>query len=224
MKSRIALVLLAIFLLVVFNLAYFSIWEHMSASRWICWGAIHVAFALFVAAAHSTRSTEDGLIHSYPKMAVSFSLFLIMAIAGIVLTIWNPGSWKVPVVILAILAFGDLFTYISLMSAEEATAAAEQRDGRQKFFVRACAERLAEARSAQSDPALRKQIEKACDAIRGAQVATVPAVAGIEAEIHELVSKLCGAAEAGSAETVATTASEIVAAVRKRDMEIRLAR
>ena len=224
MKSKIALALLFAFVLAAFNLVYFSVWEHMSTTRWICWGTIHAAFALIVAAAHSTKAAGDGLVHSYPKMAVACSLFLITVVAGIVLTIWNPESWKVPVVVLSILGFGDLFTYISLMSAEEATAADERCDARRKRFVQVCAERLAEARTAQSDPALLKQIEKAFDAIRGAQIATVPAVAAIETEIVSLVSELCEAAQAGSAEIVSTTASKVVAAVRKRDMEIRLAR
>ena len=224
MKSKLALILLGIFTLLVFNLFFFSIWENMSTTRWICWGAIHAAFALFIAAAHSTKATDDGLIHSYPKMGVAFGLFVIMTISGIVLTIWNPESWKVPVVILAVLAFGGLFTYISMMSAEEATTANVTRDAQRKFFIQSCAERLEEARQLQTDIALRKHIEKAYDAIRGAQVTTVPAVARIETSIEALISKLCGAAETGAAADVAAAASEIVAAVRKRDMEIRLSR
>ena len=224
MKFKGSLILLAAFPLLLFNVVYFSIWGNMSASRWICWGAIHLAFALFVAAAHSIKAMgDDGPIHAYPKMASAYSLLSITVIAGIILTIWNPKTWQIPAVILAILAFMDLFTYIALMSAEEATIKSEKRDARHKFFIQSCAERLEEARKSQADIALRKQIEKACDAIRGAQVTSVPAVAEIEARIESLVSKLCGEAEAGSSKA-ASTASEIVAAVRKRDMEIRLSR
>lgn len=224
MKSKIALGLLAALVLVVFNLVFFSIWKNITASRWICWGVIHAAGVLFVLAAHSTKMSNDGLVHSYPKMAVSFGLFVTMTVVGLLITLWNPESWKIPAVILTIFAFVDLFTYVSLMAAEEKTIADVKRDARDRFFVQSCAERLSDARSAQTDPAVRKQIEKAYDAIRGAQVSTVPAVAKIEDRIEELVSELCGASETGNAVAVASSVSEIVSAVRKRDMEIRLSR
>lgn len=224
MKSKVALGLLAALVLVIFNLVFFSIWENMTASRWICWGVIHAAGILFAAAAHSTKMSDDGLVHAYPKMATAFGLFLTMTIVGILVTIWNPSSWKVPVVILSIFAFADLFIYTSLMAAEEKTIADDRRDARHKFFIQSCAERIAEARMSISDAALRRNVEKAYDAIRNAQVTSIPAVAEIEERIESLVAKLCGEAETGAATEVAATVSEIIAAVRKRDMEIRLSR
>lgn len=222
MKSKFALVLLAALTVAVFNLVYFFIFENMSATRWICWGTIHVSFALFVAAAHSAKSMEDGLVHAYPKLWTAFCLLETMVTVGVLLSIWNPESWKAPAVILAILCFADLFTYIALTSAEEATEASVKRDSSQKFFIQSCAERLGEARKSQTDLALRKQVEKAYDAIRGAQVSTVPAASEIEADIVALVSKLCSASASGSVAEVSSIATEIVATVRRRDMAIRL--
>ena len=222
MKSKIALGLLAAFVLVLFNILFFSIWENMSTSRWICWGAIHVAGFLFAAAAHSTKMSGDGLIHAYPKMAVSFGMFITMAILGILITIWNPTSWKVPVVLLSLFAFGDIIAYISLMSAEEKTLADGKRDARDRFFIQSCAEQLNEIRLAQTDASIKKQVEKAYDAVRGAQVTTIPEVADIEDKIESLVAKMSGECEAGDTAAVAATASAIVSAVKKRDMEIRM--
>ena len=224
MKYKIALKLLGGLTVVVFNLVYFFVWDNMSATRWICWGAIHASFVLFVTAAYSAKLTNGGLIHAYPRMWVAFSLLEVVAIAGLIMSAWNPESWKVPVIILALLGFLYLFTYISLIPAEKATESCVLRDSKQKFFILSCTERLEETRRAQADLVLRKQIEKACDAIHCAQVNTVPAVAEIESRITSLVSELCNAAKGGSANEVAEKASEIVAAVRKRDMAIRQSR
>ena len=51
---------------------------------------------------------------------------------------------------------------------------------------------------------------------------TVPAVTDIETRIDALVSKLCNDSEAGNMAAIAATVAEIISAVRKREMEIRL--
>ena len=222
MKLRVALGLLAVLVLAIFNLVFFSVVDNMPVSCWICWGVIHAAGALFVAAARSAKMSGDGLVHAYPKVYVSLSLFATMAVAGMLVGVWNPKSWTMPAAILSLLAFADLFVYVSLGAAEEKTLEDGKQDAADRFFVQSCAERLSAARSAQTNAVARKQIEKAYDAIRGAQVTTVPAVTDIETRIDALVSKLCNDSEAGNMAAIAATVAEIISAVRKREMEIRL--
>ena len=128
MKLKIALSLLAVLVLAAFNLVFFSVVDNMSASHWICWGAVHAAGALFVAAARSAKMSGDGLVHAYPKMFVSLSLFATMAVAGMLVGVWNPASWKIPATSLSLLAFADLFVYVSLGAAEEKTLEDGKRD------------------------------------------------------------------------------------------------
>ena len=224
MKAKIALGCLAAFLLVLFNVVFFSVWEQMSVSRWICWAAIHAAGALFAAAAHSTKMSDDGLVHSYPKMHVAFAVFSTMVLVGGFVSVWNPASWKIPVVLLSLFAAGDLIAYIALMSAEEQTNAGRKADARQRRFLLAGAERLAAARDGLSDPSRKKLLETAYDAVRAARISGVPDAAGHEAAIEALVTRLCEAARNGGGEDLPETVRELVAAVRKRDSDARLSR
>ena len=224
MKSRMALVLLFVFPLVVFNLVYFWLVSKMSASRWVCWSAIHIAAILFGLAAHSATTTEDGLVHAYPKMNVALHFFLVMVGAGIVFTLFNPSSWRVPAVILTILGATDFFVYIALMSAEEASAATDRRQAAEVRSIREVAAPLDIARRDARTPGMRKLLESAWDAVRTAQVRSSPAVATLETRIADLTAQLGRVADVGDESAARDLANQLIRTIRDREAILRSSR
>lgn len=224
MKSRMALVLLFVFPLAVFNLVYFWLVSEMSASRWVCWSAIHIAALLFGLAAHSASSSDDGLVHAYPKMNVALHFFLIMVGAGIMFTLFNPSSWRGPAVILTILGAMDLFVYIALMSAEEASAATARRQSAEVRSIRGVAAPLDIARRDARTPGMRKLLESAWDAVRTAQVRSSPDVAFLETRIADLAEQLARVADMGDESSAQDLANQLIRTVRERQAILRTSR
>ena len=207
-----------------FNILYFNVFDDLSASRWVCWGYIHLTYALVVASVFSVKAVPNGHVYAYPKIAVASIYFIIALIVGAIMMIINCDSPVVPLVVFLIFTGIYLKLYLVLMATESSSITNEKRDKRYVRFVKLNAERLSAIRDNMGSAEGKKIIERAYDAIRGAEVTSVPAVAQIEVDIESQIDRIADLSGSSDMETLRSTVGRFVDLVRRRDAEIRLSK
>lgn len=207
-----------------FNILYFNVFDDLSASRWVCWGYIHLTYALVVASVFSVKAVPNGHVYAYPKIVVASIYFIIALIVGAIMMIINCDSPVAPLVVFLIFTGIYLKLYLVLMATESSSIANEKRDKRYVRFVKLNAERLSAIRDNMGSAEGKKIIERAYDAIRGAEVTSVPAVAQIEVDIESQIDRIADLSGSSDMETLRSTVGRFVDLVRRRDAEIRLSK
>jgi hypothetical protein len=224
MKNKILSVVITLIAPAVFNACYFTIVGTHGKSRWICWGAIHMAYLALCGASYSIPRVKGGNVYGYPKIGVAWTYFVVMLIAGLVFIAINPVSVASPVLVLVIITGGFLAVYAFHMKAEEHSIAGDRAGARHLHFIRDCSEQLAELMRQASGAGRKKQIERVYDAIRNAQGASVTEAAGVETQIMAKIGRLGSACPENDGAGLAAAAEEILSLIRRRDSMIRMAR
>lgn len=206
------------------NAFYFGVFEDFSASRWVCWVYIHLTYALLIAAIYSVKAVQNGNVYAYPKIMTATVYYFAALIFGVIMMIINFTSVVVPIIVFALFTGVYFKVYLTLMATEAASIANENRDHAHLHFIKLCSERVMAIKDSARDPGMRKAIEKAYDAIRGASVTSIPVVVPLEEKIEHQIDLLESAVDSAGAEEVDVCVRDLIANIRKRDAEIRLAR
>lgn len=221
--SKIVSCALSTVVLIGLNVFYFSVLDGFSASRWLCWGYVHLTYALLIASVCSVKAVPNGHVYAYPKIVAAAAYFFAALVVGVVLMMFaNFESILVPSVVFLVFTGIFLKIYLTLMATEAASIANEGRDRAYALFVRRCAERVRLVKDGARGADYAKALERAYDAVRCADVTSIPQVAPIERQIEEQIGALEAVAASGAADRVEACAQELVASVRRRDAEIRL--
>jgi len=224
MKNKILNILIALIFLAVFNACFFTLIDIYSKTRWICYAAVHVAYLLFFVSTQSIPKVKGGNVHGYPKIATAWSYLFVTLLVGIIIIAVNPDSTAWPLVIFVIITGMYLLIYALLMKAEEHSIAADREDARNLYFIRDCSEQLSEIMRQLAGANRKKLVEQAYDAVRNAQVTSIPEAAGVEQKILSKIAELSAALAASPGAEPAPLAGEIIALVRQRDSLIRMSR
>lgn len=206
------------------NILYFNVFDDLSASRWVCWGYIHLTYALVVASVSSVKAVSNGHVYAYPKIAVASIYFLVALVVGAIMMVINCESFVIPLVVFLIFTGIYLKLYLVLMTTENSSIANERRDKGYVRFVKLNSERLTAIRDSMGSAEGKKIIEKAYDAIRGAEVSSIPAVAQIEVDIEVQIDRIADMACSSDGEALRGAVERFVSLVRRRDAEIRLSK
>ena len=206
------------------NILYFNVFDDLSVSRWVCWGYVHLTYALVVASVFSVKSVTNGHVYAYPKIAVASIYFLVALVVGVIMMAVNCESPVVPLVVFLVFTGIYLKLYLVLMATENRSIANERRDKRYVRFVKLNAERLSAIRDGMRSAEGKKIVEKAYDAIRGAEVTSVPAVAQIEVDIESQIDRIADMTGSDDVEALRVAVGRFVDLVRRRDAEIRLSK
>lgn len=212
-----------------FNIVFFLLTEDFTASRWIGWACLHVAYLAFVVVLRGVGSAERKAVFGYPKAGVAFWLFLATLAAFVGIFVVNPEAekWAVVAEVVATAWLGVM--YFSLDVAEDSTRRSEGVVRRHCVFIATTAQTIGEARRLFADAGLRKVVERAYDAVRNGNVASVPMAAEVEAEISVAAGRLAELAKDGGGgeskeDDVVSLAKSIVDAMGWRETIIRSAR
>ena len=177
----------------IFNWFFFQFVSPISSSQWCCYAAVHLAFVSVLFVACSISHEKDGLVYGYPKIgAVLCSCFctLLVAVAAIVFIAINPLSIVYPLSIFFLIWGAGITFFLSFEWAERTTRQSEQVDKNNRVFFRECSQQLEQILFSVKDIGKRKEIEKVYDALRSAQITTVPEAGALEQLILENIGKL----------------------------------
>lgn len=205
------------------NALFFGVFDDLSVSRWVCWAYIHLTYALVVASIYSVNAVPNGHVYAYPKIMTATVYYFISLVLGVGMMVVNFESFVVPIIVFLVFTGLTLKKYLVLMATEARSIANETADRENARFIRRCAGKLSVLKEGTTSLPSRKLIEKAFDAVRSAEVATIPSVAGIEAVIEEEIDKLAAAGSVAPDALKAGT-EKIVGLVHRRNAEIRAAK
>lgn len=181
--------------IVAFNTVYFLLVEEFSASRWVGWACLHVAYLVLVLSGRQTTSNGMSVVFGFPRIATSCTLFIMTAMAFAVIFCVNPASTKWPTIIEVIASVASLCLYFVINTAESSAREDDTELKQNLMFIKTCSGMLLSAKGAVADVACRKSIEKAYDAVRNGNVSSVPTARALEAEIRDAVEGICALTE-----------------------------
>ena len=208
-----------------FNVVFFLLTEDFTASRWIGWACLHVAYIAFVVVLRGVGSADRKAVFGYPKAGIAFLMLLLTIVAFVAIFVMNPKAekWAVVVEVVATAGFGVV--YFSLDVAEAATRRGENIMRKHCAFISKTAQIIGEARRLCADVVLRKAVESAYDAVRNGNVASVPLAAEVESEITIAAERLAELARDGvrgeGKDEVVSLAKSIINAMGRRETIIR---
>lgn len=204
-----------------FDTIYFLLVEDFSNSRWIGWGCCHVAYALLVASFRQTKSANSATVYGYPRIAISYALFLMVLVAFAIIFYTNPVKGKWPAIIEIVLTVGYLCYYFAVNEAELSARELEAKRRRDHSFVKECSNALLSAKNITSDSQCWKIIECAYDAVRSGDAVSSSATCEIEDKIRAHISLLIRSASAGEQARIKDLVTDIVNGMAMRQGIIR---
>jgi len=222
MKIKILNTVIPLIFLAVFNACWFTLIEVNSATRWICYAAIHLSYFLLWVATRSIPGVKGGVVHGYPKIGIAFGYFFIMLILGAVGATINPDKTTWLLTSFVAITGIYLLAYTSLMLAEEHSIDSARRDRRNLHFIRDCSQQLQETMRNTLDADQRKQVEQVYDAIRNAQVTSAAKATAVESQIASKIAEI--QATVSDHDRQAPAISDALALIRQRDSLIRMLR
>lgn len=218
MKRKIINIIVPLVFFVVFNVCWFAIIEIATATRWICYAAINISYLLLWMSMHSIPEVKGSFVYGYPKVGVASFYFFLVLFFGVVIAFVNPASSAWPIVIFTVITGGFLLMYAALMKSEEWSIANDKKDDVHLYFIRNCSAQLHEIMMQSSDSKQRKQVEQVYDAIRNAQISSVPQAAAIESQIVLKIAEI--QSFIGDILKQKSAVNEILTLIRQRDMLI----
>lgn len=225
MKTKTLNIAIQSIFVIVFNVFFFSSIETFSLSRWICYGAIHVAYLLvLIACASVSAAKKEGTVHGYPKISLAWTYFIVTLIVSIILIMINNNSPTFPILVQTLVTSFFLMGYMVLMKSEAHSITQSNGEARQFNFIRENQETAKLIMLAAGTGALKKDVEKVYDAIRSAEVISTPAAQEYEPQIQNNLSKLAEAVEAHNCETTQRLIRTLLSLIQKRNAIIRSSR
>ena len=154
---------------VFFNLIFFLSIENYSATRWISYAGIMIAFFCNSIALFTSPNSRDVVVHSYTRLMLTTSYFILEIIFGLLFILINNDSYIFPLIVQGgiFVFYGTWFTFLMLAEDSSVNSDIKQRQDFQ-FYKRASAE-MEDIISNISDRNLSKMVEKAYDAVKGMQ-------------------------------------------------------
>ena len=204
------------FVALVFNWFFFWLYWPPSEVQWICWGMFHAALVGVLTSSFLTSWKRDMSAILYAPSAIIAGLMVIVTAAmSMGFIAWNPASPMIPLTAYAILFAAAIGFHISWSSISKGIQNSEDRDKAGLMFIRQCV--LAVEYIIQTEPDLdrKKELEAVSDALRSAQVSSIPEVKPLEKQIENDVNELQRAVSAK--EPTAEIQSRLLDAINQRN-------
>ena len=223
MKIKVLAIAWQSIFIVLFNLFFFLLIEKLSATRWVCFGAIHLSYLVFLMAANSIPKQKSGVAHGYPKIVGAVAYFLTVMFLGVLFIIINTDSTLVPTLAMSLVTAVFLIYHTSLMFAEENSIDNDNKDTQNLYFTRNMSSHLRAAMEAAPSSIIKKEVEKAYDAIHNAQGFSSPLTKDIEERIQEMVGILDGMVRNNeSLHIIQEFTSNLIREIKRRDESLKM--
>lgn len=222
-SSHLTLLLFSIFV-VVFNVIFFMFCDSFSATRWISYVIIHLAYGIKVYTCMKMPNAKGSAVYGYPRIYIASIYFISELIIGILFILINNDSPKYPFLVQFILFALFIIIFLILVIADKHSIANDQEDSCNIYFIKDASYRLSETMSQINDRELQKNVEKLYDAVRSAQVKTIPEVADMEAKLMYAIDSICSSALTGKKDEVKELVAESIIQLNSRNSRIKLSK
>ena len=207
------------FIAFVFNWFFFWLVGSPSGVQWFCWAVLHAVLA--VALIFGVRTSWKGDLSALlltPAYILAGITVIVTAALSCGFIVMNPGNPMVPLtayVILFAAAAGIFVTWGSVSKDIKSSEAADKSD---RMFLRRCAAVVESIIQSESDLDRQKELEIVYDALRSAQITSIPEVRTLETQIENDVNLLQTAVE--NKEPTAEIERRLLNAIDKRNRMI----
>lgn len=225
MKNNIIKVVIALIFLVLFNgLFFFLCGTEQSASTWISYGFIHLAYLCILVTPLLSKSGNGLEVLTYSLYSRALAYFSVELLVGVVCIIVDPVSPTWPVVIQSILF--AIFLIMQLMSvlANDSTTKSIRKQANESLYIRGMAQRLQVAMRNINDPEVEKIVVRCYEAVNNSPLQSFPEAVNAELYLREAVDALCCAIEEGDKSLIEKKAKDAIYAVQDRNAVIRKCR
>jgi len=221
-KTDVLWLIMETIFLVIFNVVFFLLagFEH-SASVWISYVFIHLAYAMLVITPILVRKSKGSWLFGATIYSISFVYFAIAFIVGIVFIFIDAESINVPLVTQLIIAGLYGIILIANLIANEKTADAEEKRQYEIVYVKNAAVKLKNILDNIDDKATKKQVEKVYDAVNSSPVKSHSSLAQLENDILQSINELEDAVDTENNEKVVSLATSLLKAVNDRNMQLK---
>ena len=221
-KERLRIILSVVFL-VVFNLVFLlTAGTDHPASVWISYIFIHVAYILFLFTPRFFTKTGNTVVLGMPLMAISAVHFGITFIVGLVFIFLRLESYKVPLIVHAVITAAYVLLLVSNMLANEHTADNLERHELELEYVKGAASKLKGIMNSVSDSKLQKKVERAYDLVNSSPVKSNASVRSYELTVLNLIGELRDSVQNNDTESVESILREIETNANERNRTLKM--
>jgi len=209
---------------ILFVGTYFLLIEKSSATRWISFSGVLLAYFFMVLSVFSIPRTKGGVIYGYPKIYVAHSFFVAEFIVGVAFIVINNKSFRIPLIVQCIIIGFYVAYYVILVLSEDYSIQLDRVDARNIYFIKNASYILQEAMSKVADREKKKIIESLYDAVRGSDVKTIAEVYEEECRLMEIVNKIGSDALTMEKDDISNLVDQGRSLLKSRNNKIRLSR
>ncbi len=163
-KKSVLYLLLDLVILVIFNIFFYMFGcSDYSASVWISYVFIHLAFGMMAATPYFTNKNKGATIFGFSLSSVSAAYFFVEFAVGLIFIFLNADKVKVPIIIQIVLAglYGIILLLFLIKS--EKTADTHKKISEEMNYMRTAATKVKAHFNKAEDKKLNKQLEKVYD-------------------------------------------------------------
>lgn len=183
-KKSVLYLLLELVILVIFNIFFYTFGcSDYSASVWISYVFIHLAFGMMAATPYFTRKNKGATIFGFSLSSVSAAYFFVEFAVGLIFIFLNADKVKVPIIIQIVLAgLYGIILLLFLIKSEKA-ADTHKKISEEMNHMRTAATKVKAHFNKAEDKKLNKQLEKVYDELIESPVRSHATVKYLEVEI-----------------------------------------
>lgn len=205
----------------IFSSLFFTFVDDYSATRWISYILIHLAWVVLIINFYQFPEVEGGVIFGYAKQRMAYILFVVELLLGVLFIFINNDSYVIPVLFQAIPFLLNMAGYIALMSSESHSKAADRQDAQNRAFMREASTVLESTMKFCTDWNLSKKIETLLDAVKSSKLKCLPEAAGAEERFMKIVYEINGDVIAGNIDGLEQKVKEATVILEQRNMIIK---
>lgn len=222
-KTEILWVLLGSLFVGIFNVIFFLAGGTAHpVSVWVSYGFIHFAYLMLAASPFLAPRQAGTAVLRYPLVALSAGYFIAAFILGVIFILLAPADFRTALIVQLIVAGAYAALLIGMMIFNEHAVEREERRQGGGRLIRRAGDEMETILSRTADPALKKQIEAARDAVKESADQSDGSAAGVEQELAEAVARLGQDVAEGRADRAAKTAGQITRLAQERSRRLRL--
>ena len=223
-KQIIVSILGALIFPILFNVIFFFSISNFTPTRWISYAGIHLAYLFYQLSVCSIPKVNGGAVYGYPKILIALSLFFAELIVGVIFILINNNSYVFPLVVQALIVSGKISFYLLLMLSESHSIESDRIDAKNIHFIKNASYNLENTLKLVSDQKLYKTIETLHDAVKSAQVRSIPDVYDEECKLMEIINEINLDVVTGDKEKIQPLVAKGMSLLNSRNSKIKLSR
>ena len=220
MKTKAQQIVLVLIFVVVYDVSVHMFVNNPTSSQWISLAFIHAAYAILLISMLTMPKGKHGAVLGFAGTALATQFFGLELGLGTIYLIVGDASvtWTlIPQMVLA-----GVYVALMIMTslANQRIVVDSARDEGHVDYVRQTVAALQRIRLGVTDTGMSKRLDAVEDALRYAQVASNPSVAGLEADMFTLLDRLESAVRSGDISVAIELCDSIETLVALRDTNL----